>query len=66
MRMEQTISVSGLNTTDSGSITCSLAIDHLDYHSEPLTLLVSGQYILNNVIHKINNTFLNYLTAQYY
>ena len=43
MKMGQTISVSDLNTTDSGSIACSLATGHSDYHSETFTLLVSGQ-----------------------
>ena len=43
MKMEQTISISDLNATDSGSIICSLVIGHLDYISEPFTLLVSGQ-----------------------
>ena len=42
MRMEQTINVTNLNAMDSGSITCSLTVGDLDYHSEPLDLLVTG------------------------
>ena len=43
MRMEQTINVTNLDTMDSGSITCSFTFDNVDYHSEPLNLLVSGE-----------------------
>ena len=42
MRMEQTINVTNLTAMDSGSITCSLTVGDLDYHSEPLDLLVTG------------------------
>ena len=43
MTMEQTINVKDLNTTDSGILTCSFTSDSLEYHSEPLDLLVSGK-----------------------
>ena len=43
MRTEQTIFVTDLNTMDSGLISCSLTINNVDYHSEPLNLLVSGE-----------------------
>ena len=42
MRMERTINVSDLNTTDNGSITCIFTINGLEYRSEPFNLLVSG------------------------
>ena len=42
MGMEQTINVINLTSMDSGSITCSFTVSGLDYHSEPLNLLVSG------------------------
>ena len=43
MRMEQTINVINVTAMDSGSITCSLNISDVYYHSKPLDLLVSGQ-----------------------
>ena len=43
MRTEQTIFLTDLNTMDSGLISCSLTINNVDYHSEPLSLLVSGE-----------------------
>ena len=43
MKTEQTINITDLNTTDSGSITCSVPINHLNYQSESFNLLVSGQ-----------------------
>ena len=43
MTMEQTINIKDLNTTDSGTLTCSFTSDSLVYHSEPLDLLVSGK-----------------------
>ena len=43
MVMEQTINVKDLNTTDSETLTCSFTSDSLEYHSEPLDLLVSGK-----------------------
>ena len=57
MRMEQTINVTNLDTMDSGSITCSFTFDNMDYHSEPLNLLVSGEYsavcvYVATVVHK--------------
>ena len=42
MRMEQTINVTNMTSMDSGSITCSYTVSNLDYHSEPLDLLVTG------------------------
>ena len=45
MRMEQTININDLDIMDSGSITCSFfTFDNMDHHSEPLNLLVSGEY----------------------
>ena len=43
MRMGQTINVTDLDTMDNGSIICSFTFDNVDYHSEPLNLLVSGE-----------------------
>lgn len=46
MMMEQTINVKDLNTTDSGTLTCSFTSGGLEYRSEPLNLLVSGQSVI--------------------
>ena len=43
IRMGQTIIATNLTTMNSGSITCSLTVSGVHYHSEPLDLLVSGQ-----------------------
>ena len=48
--MEQTINVTDLDTMDNGSITCSFSINNVDYHSEPLNLLVSGESINTNLV----------------
>ena len=45
MKTEQTINVTDINTMDNGSITCSFSINNVDYHSEPLNLLVSSESI---------------------
>ena len=46
MKMQQTINVTDLDTMDNGSIICSFSITNVDYHSEPLNLLVSGESII--------------------
>ena len=40
MKMSHTIFATKLNTVDSGSITCSLTINNVKYHSKPLHLQV--------------------------
>ena len=57
MRMEQTFNVTDLDTMDNGSITCSFTFDNVDYHSDPLNLLVSGELsvvytYVATVVHK--------------
>ena len=61
MRMEQTINVSNLTIMDSGLVTCSLTINNLDYHSDPLDLLVTGQLtfnIVHNIIYVCNYVYI--------
>ena len=52
MRMEQTINISNLTTLDSGLVTCSITVNDLDYHSDPLDLQVTGQLTFN-IVHNI-------------